>query len=432
MNYIDFAIATAFFLFFFAAVIMFVTNYFSNYSSLTKTSELGPVTESLFNAFFKSKGVPENWNINSSISPVKIGLIEDLYMIPITVKENIGSTRTNEPVTIKVELDENCQNKSWNTTMRLYNENEINSEISDTTFCGNTQFLNVSNITWKVNISSNQMKKYYLFYSSDENVTNPSYTAMTYNTDSWIPNDGDSWTETTANWTRYEGSSGVVTVDTINEKKGTSCINVTGNFSINALGLRYNQTNNITGISNGWYIDTWVYVDNIANLKTINIRVNDNNESIYVNISSSITNGEWYHFVKELNSNMGWANWSSFNTSNGIDFIDFYIENSTPDLIRTLKIDGLYFKKKPLTVNVFPEEKTDAISYNKFKVMGNLSYDELRKTIGDYKMSLQIDDETYGGYINQSSDAVCYQSPTLIQYKNGTVKKVIPNLCVWK
>ena len=434
MNYVDFAIATSLFLFFFAAVVMFVTNYFSSYSSLTETSELRPVTESFFSVLFKSKGVPENWDENYSISPVKVGLMENLYMVPIIIKEDMGSNRINEAVTEEIVLDENCQNKSWNTTLRLYDEdeNEINIEISNMVNCSNTRFLNESSITWEVNISPNQIKKYYLYYSPDENVTDPGYTPLTYNTSSWIPSDRDSWTEATADWSRYEGSSGTVTNDTVNKIRGTRSVNITGIFSATALGLRYNPTANITSISNGWYVDAWIYVDDKTGLKAINITINDNNEGISVNISDSISSNEWYHFEKELSSTAGWSGWSSFNASNGIDYIDFYLENKTSGLNRTLKIDGLHFKRKPLVVKTFPEEKTDAISYSKFETMKNLSYDELKRTIGNYKMSVQIDDETYGGFVNQSANAVCYQSSTLIQYSNGTVKKIVPNLCVWK
>jgi hypothetical protein len=102
-------------------------------------------------------------------------------------------------------------------------------------------------------------------------------------------------------------------------------------------------------------------------------------------------------------------------------------------LVRTLKVDGLHFKKKTLTAKTFPEEHIEAISYNKFDKMKNLSYDELKKTIGeDYKLSLQIDGETYGGLVNQSSNSICQQNPSIIQYKNGTIKKITPKLCVWK
>jgi len=106
---------------------------------------------------------------------------------------------------------------------------------------------------------------------------------------------------------------------------------------------------------------------------------------------------------------------------------------NTSDVTRTIKIDGLHFKKEPLEVKIFPEEHIEAISYNKFDTMRNLSYNELKKTIGEnYKLSVQIGDETYGGQVNQSADAVCYQNPSIIQYKNGTVKKIIPKLCIWK
>jgi hypothetical protein len=216
----------------------------------------------------------------------------------------------------------------------------------------------------------------------------------------------------------------------VNKVVGERSVNITGTFSTTALGLRYNPLDNITGVSNGWYLDAWLYVDNKTSLRTINIRVNDNNESIYVNVSESIESGVWYHFEKEL-SQAEWSNWTTFNASN-IDYIDFYVENATSGLTRTLKIDGLHFKKKPLQIKKFPEERKNAISYSKFETLKNLGYEELKKTVGEYKLSIQIDGETYGGQVSQSANAVCYRSPMLIQYKNGTVKSIIPKLCIWK
>lgn len=439
MNYIDFAIAVSLFLFFFAAVLMFTTNYFSRYSGLTKTSELRPVAESLFNALLKKKGIPEDWDLNYSISPVKVGLMEDLYMVPVVVKEDGGLNRTDEPVTVRISFDENCQNKSWNATVRLYDEddNQIDMEISNITNCSNTQFLNITNVTWDVNISANQIKRYYMYFSKDDNVTDPVYSALAYNTSSWIPSDRDEWTENeTADftaWSRYEGSSGTITNDTSSKERGNSSVNITDNFSKTALGMEYNPTANITDVSNGWYIDAWVYIDNKGNMESINISISDSNETITVNISGNMNNAQWYHFEKEISSTSGWANWTAFNASNGINYVIFMAENNTAGLQRTLKIDGLHFKKKPLNVKTFPEEKIGAISYNKFDIMRNLSYEELKKTIGEgYKLSVKIDEEVYGGQVNQSANAVCYENPSVIQYRNGTVKKIIPKLCIWK
>ena len=60
MNYIDLAIGTSIFLFFFVLVLVFSTNYFSNLSGLTKISEFRTVSKSLFEIFFEGKGVPED------------------------------------------------------------------------------------------------------------------------------------------------------------------------------------------------------------------------------------------------------------------------------------------------------------------------------------------------------------------------------------
>ncbi len=442
MNYIDFAIAVSLFIFFFAAVIMFTTNYFSRYSGLTKTSELRPVAESLFNVLLKRKGIPEDWDLNYSVSPVKVGLMEDLYMVPIIIEETNGSARTDEPVTVRITFDENCQNKTWNTTLRLYDEddNEVNIEILNTTFCTN-QFSNVSNITWNVNLSANQIKKYYLYYSPDDNVTEPNFIPLAYNTSSWIPSDRDEWTDNeTANfsyWSRNNGVSGFITNDTTNKIRGNSSINISDTFPSNSMfGLNYNETDNITGLSNYWYLDVWLYVDNTSGLSEFRVYVRNppsGSPWMYTDVLGNMTSAEWYHFVKILDPNQ-WdvTGGGTFNASNGIDNLYFNLYNSSSGLTRTLKVDGLHFKKEPLTVKIFPEEYTNSISYNKFDTMKNLSYDELKKTIGEYKLSVKIDGETYGGQVNQSANAVCYQNPSIIQYTNGTIKKIIPKLCVWK
>jgi hypothetical protein len=435
MNYVDFTIAASLFLVFFALAIIFSTNYFSNIFSLTKTTEFRFVSEDFFRLFFEGKGVPEDWNKNYSIVPVKIGLAEDLYLIRILVRENAGLNRTDEPVSLSVKFDENCQNKSWNNTIRMYDEdwNELNIEISNKTICYDTQYLKQSDISWKVNhISANQTKKYWIYYSPDETIAAKNYLPLVYVTSSWIPNDGDAWTETTTDWSRYGGTNGTVTTDSINRIRGDYSINITGNFDSSSLGLRYNPANNITGVSNGWHLDFWIYIDDISNLKSVIVRLNDNNESIYVNISSNLTSGSWFHFEKELRSTE-WLNWTSFNASNGIDFIDFYMENNSADLTKTIKVDGLHFKKKPLEVKAFPEEYILSISHSKFDVLKNISYDEVRKTVGgNYKLRVEIGNESYGGDFNTSANVGCREYPKIVEYKNGTISKSLVRMCVWK
>jgi len=437
MNYIDFAIASSVFIIFFGVALIFSTNYFSNLSSLTKTSEFVSVSENFFKIFFESKGIPENWDDYSN-TPVKIGLAEDLYLVSVLVKETNDSSRTNEPVTTQIVFDENCQNKSWNNSVRIYDEDwdQINLEISNTVNCS-SQYLNQSNITWNINISANQNKKYYLYYSPDNGITNPNYTTLTYNTSSWIPSDRDEWTDNdTTNftyWYRQGGSSGTVTNDTFNKIRGNSSVNITGTFDANDLGLIYEPTNDINGITNSWYLDVWIYVDDTTNLNTFLISLRHNASSyIQTNISSDLTSNTWYHFERQLDSSL-WTIFGGFNASEGIDLIVLDMYNSTPDLTRTLKVDGLHFKKKPLEVKIFPEEKITAVSATKFDALKNISYDEARKTVGEnYKFRLEVGNDTYGGNINMSTNVGCSEYPKIVENKNGTVSKTIMKMCVWK
>jgi hypothetical protein len=434
MNYIDFAIASSIFIIFFGVALMFSTNYFSNLSSLTKTSEFRSVSENFFKIFFESKGTPENW-YDYSNTPVKIGLAEDLYLVSVLVRETNGSSRTNEPVTSQIIFDESCQNKSWNNTVRIYDEdwNQINLETSNTTFC-NSQYLNQTNITWNVNISANQNKKYWVYYSPDNGITNPN-TTLTYNTSSWVPSDGDSWTETTTDWYLYGGyGSTPATKDITNKVRGNSSINITTNFDSHSQGgLIYLP--DIYGVSNDWFIDAWLYVDNVTNLTSFIIQMDHvpvPSAPIYIDILNNVTSATWYHFGRQLDPSL-WDGNDNFNASSGIDYILFYLTNGTGGLWRTIKVDFLHFKKKPLEVKTFPEEKITAVSGTKLDVLKNISYDDVRKTVGEnYKFRLEVDNETYGGNINMSANVGCSEYPKIVEYKNGTVSKILAKMCVWK
>lgn len=482
MNYIDFAIAAAFFLFFFAAVIMFVTNYFSNYSSLVKTSELRPFAESLFNVFFKSKGIPENWMDNSSISPVKIGLAEDLYKVTILLKETSGYNKTNELIGQHIVFDENCENKTWNDTIRIFDEDykEFAYQLADGSFCS-SQYLKEANITWEVNVSANQSKKFMIYYSPDDGVNPPNYTSNLTAIGVWHFDEGSgniTYDETGNNndGTLYNGT-GVSSQEPTwtSACKSAYCLSFDGyNDYVNCSNSSsLNITNKVT-------IEAWVYLDEmrdhtvvvipgVVDLKVTPETANPSYDVVEawvgVNGTRDVSGGtqlqlnHWYYiamtydgqylktylngtvdktvnigsvthyFISSKSAAIGTDSyWSPFLAYfNGtIDEVHIYNRALSSEEINTS------FKSNPLEKKNFPEEKTDVISYNKFEVMNNLSYDELKKTIGDFKISLNIDNETYGDFVNQSANTVCYQSPTLIQYKNGTVKKIMPNLCVWK
>ena len=378
---------------------------------------------------FEKKGIPENWD-RASVIPVQLGLTKDLYKIPVLVQEKANSSRLNEPVTVHVIFDKECLNKSWNNSIRVYEEDkELNFKLSNVTFC-KSQFLKEGDLTWEVNVSSYGSKDYLIYYSSDDKMNEPSYSLQSFNTTSWIPSDGDAWTEKTVDWSREGGSSGFPTNDTKNKIMGNASINITGTFDFSSLGLTYNPSGNISGVSNGWFLDAWIYVDNVTGINGIKVRLSDNNDSIYVDILNSIQSGVWYHFEKELKSTE-WLNWTNFDASNGIDYVKFYLENNTPGLTRTLKVDALHFKKQPLKVKVFPEDTINVVSTTKIDSLKNISYENLKKTLGNYNFRIKVDDISYGGK-SYGANVACYEGPKLIQYMNGSIEKTMARICVWK
>ncbi len=395
MNYIDFSIAVSIFLFFFAVVILFTSNYFGNLSTLTKSFEYRDVATNYFNQFFNKKGTPSNWETRPGTSPVEVGLTEDIYKVPVLVKETAPLARSNEQITVRLTFDQDCISKVWNDTVRVYDEddNETKYELTGVTFCS-SQFLQYGNLSWELNASGNERIKYIIYYSGNRNITGSNYTALISSSSSFRPTDRDAWTEATGNWTRYGGNSGTVVLDNATAMKGNASVNITGTFNASTLGLQYNPSENITGVDNNWFINGWVLIDNVTALSGANIALSDFNESISINFSNNLTANTWRQFSVELSSNGGWTGWTAFNATNGIDYVVFYATNSSPGITRIMKIDYLYFSKKPLDIKVSPEETIPGISYSKLQALRNLSTDEIGKIIGkDYKVRIEVQKE---------------------------------------
>lgn len=384
---VDLPIALAIFLAIFLTVVVVVVNYFSGLPSLTNIQELRQKAESLYNILFKTQG-PQNWEQSGEI-PAAPGVLIELKKIPVLVTEKVGLNRTNEPVEIPIIFDDDCENKTWNDTVRVYDYdlNGTASNLTEQNFCS-SQFLRNATVIFNVNISTGESKRFGIYFSDDQNIK-ASNSTISYNTASWIPNDGDTWTESTADWSKYGGSSGAATLDTGSKKIGAASINITGAFDSQALGLVYNPSSIITGVSNGWYLRAWLFVDNTDNLNNINVSVSDNSNVITLNVSD-ITSNTWYLFEKNLSQTV-WANWSNFDASNGIDFVRFFATNTTTGLTRTVKIDGLRFEKAPLETVTFPEETIEAISSSKTKGLRNISSEEITAVGEGYGFRVEIE-----------------------------------------
>lgn len=171
---VDFAVAVGLFLIFIAVLLIYLTSYFSSYTGLMSTSELRAIANNIFNALFGSKGIPEDWK--GYRTPVKIGLITDLYRIPVIVTETNSTDRGYITINISLSFDIYCENKTWNSTVRVYNESndEIPSQLYNQSFCSES-YLNSSDIVFNSSFSANQNKTFFVYFSGERTIAAANY-----------------------------------------------------------------------------------------------------------------------------------------------------------------------------------------------------------------------------------------------------------------
>lgn len=171
---IDFAIAVGLFITFIVILFLYLTGYMSSYVGLVSTSELRTVAYNIYNSLFGGKGIPENWE-EQNYTPVKVGLITDLYRVPIVVTETNGTERDTETINISLSFDPNCEKKAWNSTVRVYeNGDEITSQLYNQTFCSEN-YLNNSDLVFNSSFSANQTKTFFIYFSGEKSIDKPNY-----------------------------------------------------------------------------------------------------------------------------------------------------------------------------------------------------------------------------------------------------------------
>jgi len=390
MSYIDLAIGIAFFIFFFALVMMLSIQYFAEVPNILNIGEYRELAVDMFNEFFGTEGSPSDWEDTGEV-PSKLGLMTFVYRTTITVEEEGTATRTNEPVIVNMEFDDECTKGVWNNTVRVYDSDlsEVQYELVNPIVCSG-QLLNESYLKFKVNITQNDDTVFYVYYLNDTGIPAPTY-SISYSTSSWMPFTGDTYTEGPTSWSRYGGSSANPVSNATYTMAGSNSIRIEDSFNSSVLGITYNPGSDISGVSNGWYLDAWIYIDNLAGISEINVSVSDGTDEITSNVTHrNMESGEWYHLEIELDSGK-WDAWNSFDASNGIDYVRFYLANSTTGLTRNLLIDEMHFEQEPLKVKTFPEEMYAVVSREKVDALGNLTYEELRLVLGgDYRFRIEI------------------------------------------
>jgi len=167
---IDFIIAVSVFLIFLGVIINFLLDFLSNYFNIAGLSSLRATATGIFNAFYGSKGIPANWWNRTGV-PVKVGLVGDIYRRPIRAVETSGSNRNNISVNVTVLFDESCDNKAWQSTLRLYDYNgtEVNMQLHNQTYC-TSSYVKQANVVFNFTILGSQTQFYYLYYSPENSV----------------------------------------------------------------------------------------------------------------------------------------------------------------------------------------------------------------------------------------------------------------------
>ena len=168
---IDFIIAVGIFLIFLGVVISYLVNFLSNYLSTTG-SDLRVSAVNIFNALFGSKGVPTNW-WNGTNVPVKLGIVTDIYRRPIRVQETSGSLRTNITINVTTLFDETCDNKAWETSIRLFDFNGtlVNMMLYNQTYCPSSPgYVKQANVLFNFTIQPSETKFFFLYYSPETSV----------------------------------------------------------------------------------------------------------------------------------------------------------------------------------------------------------------------------------------------------------------------
>ncbi len=309
----------------------------------------------------------------NQISPYSI--VNKIYFIPVFVKETAGISRTNEPVEIFLNLDDDCNKIASNSSIRIYmNENELPIIFEDQVYC-EFNYLKNSTISFPINISASSTKKLKIFfhrYSTSELPPN-----FTMNTSSWIPNDGDSYTESLTSWQVIQGS-GTLSLST-KRKYGNYGIQFDGSFSNSEIKFEYNPSSLITGIDNGWYLRFWLYLNDTSSLDNFTVYLYDGRDLIYNEFLSEIQPNKWYLFEKEISSS-NWQSWTNFDASNGIDFIRFSASNSSVADEKII-VDGLRFELKPLQVIVYPKKEQTMIFFYNLNYLRNQSYEDIKNEL---------------------------------------------------
>jgi hypothetical protein len=177
---LDTVVAIGIVIVFIAALVSLILNFFLNINSVSLSSELTTIGFAVANTLLGSKGVPANWEL-ANTTPTLVGLSNDLNRIAITVAETNGSTVSNITVNVSVTFDTNCLNRSWETTLRILDENatERPYALYNKSLC-TSRYINTSDIVFNVSLSPSGTANFLLYFSGDREINETAYPSIAF------------------------------------------------------------------------------------------------------------------------------------------------------------------------------------------------------------------------------------------------------------
>lgn len=416
LNQIDFAIAVFVIITTVGFSVSYVTNYLSHSVAQAKSAELRTTLDNLGRVLFESAGISENWE-NLNYTPVRIGLKASAYKISIMLNESGGVNRTNESTDIHIIFDNECRNKTYNNTVRIYDRflNTVQFKISNITECA-TGFLKEANVGFSANQTANQSTVYWLFFSNNTNITNTSFLSTIYE-----PSLVGYWKLESANSTNHTLDE---TLNRNDGKLGNGSAFTAPQFVSGKIGnaLNFDGADDYVnvasladaGVTIGYWKknstdSAWFHVANVSGNLYVN-GVAGSGQKIYVtNVSGNVVIGKD----------------SSGNYFSGlIDEVRIYNRSLSTDEV---KAHYYYTMPKYLSAGSVP-----VVSYFKVNATQKLSYDNMKSSLGLQKhFNATICGYSFGKALPEVASIAASQYPLLFLNYTGEIKACLASISVW-
>jgi len=438
---VDIVIATGIFVVMVTLLLYLTLQYISQLPTISKVSEYREKAKNVFEKIFEKEGSPTDWE--EEVVPSEIGVKKRLYRMPIVIEDTSGINRINEIVKVTLTFDEDCENKTWNNTVRIFDEslNEVPFRFVSQTFCTDNYILNAT-LVLKVNVSANSKKKLFVYYSNDKNIPAPNYT--NWDLVLYLPFDEGSGTYTHD----YSGNNNIG----VFYNGSTICSNgdcptwINGKFgkAVDFDGIddyiNVEEQTNLDGFSeitisawvkpdkdysgdqpNGWYGGFWKKHNSYSigwQGWTDGLTASFFNSSgirFFSDTDIDLYTGNWYYIVVTFDSQMikyyingeyitggltggsyfGALNDNSYPVKIGLGFSKYF--NGTVDEFyiykRVLTNEEIisHNASTPLSVRTFPPQELDLISPSKLNALRTIDYEKVKSILGEeYEFRIEV------------------------------------------